>query len=46
MGEIRKLLKLMPSSPDINSLLQNELRLSYPAFDHEVANYIVNRYGS
>ena len=46
MGEIRRLLKLMPSNPDFNSLLQNELRLSYPAFDHEVANYIVNRYGS
>ncbi len=46
MGEIRRLLKLMPSNPDLNSLLQDELRLSYPAFDQEVANYIVKRYGS
>jgi tetratricopeptide (TPR) repeat protein len=45
-GEIRRLLKTMPSNPDMNSLLQDELRLSYPAFEPEVANYIVKRYGS
>jgi tetratricopeptide (TPR) repeat protein len=45
MGEIRRMLKLLPSS-DFNTLLQDELRLSYPAFDEEVANYIVKRYGS
>lgn len=45
MGEIRRMLKLLPSS-DFNTLLQNELRLSYPAFEAEVANYVVKRYGS
>jgi tetratricopeptide (TPR) repeat protein len=45
-GEIRRLLKTMPSNPDMNSLLQDELRLSYPAFEQEVANYISKRYGS
>ena len=46
MGEIRRLLKALPSNPDLNSLFQDELRLSYPAFEQEVANYIVKRYGS
>ena len=45
MGEVRRMLKLLPSS-DFNALLQDELRLSYPAFEQEVANYIVKRYGS
>jgi hypothetical protein len=46
LGEIRRLLKLMPATPDVNSLLQDELRLTYAAFEQEVANYIVKRYGS
>ncbi len=45
-GEIPRLLKTIPSNPDFNSLLQDHLRLSYPAFDQEVATYIVKRYGS
>lgn len=45
MGEVRRMLKLLPSS-DFNALLQDELRLNYPAFEQEVANYIVKRYGS
>ena len=45
IGEVRRMLKLLPSS-DFNALLQDELRLSYPAFEQEVANYIVKRYGS
>ncbi len=45
-GEIPRLLKTIPSNPDINSLLQDRLRLSYPAFEQEVATYIVERYGS
>jgi tetratricopeptide (TPR) repeat protein len=45
MGEVRRILKLLPSS-DFNALLQNELRLSYPAFEQEVTTYIVKRYGS
>jgi len=46
MIEIRNLLKAMPSQPDLGVLLQDELRLSYPAFEEEVANYIVKKYGT
>ena len=46
LGEIRRLLKFIPANPNLNSLLQDELRLSYSAFEQEVANYIVKRYGS
>jgi hypothetical protein len=46
MVEIRTLLKAMPSQPDFGVLLQDELRLSYPAFEQEVANYIVKKYGT
>jgi len=46
MGEIRRLLKALPGNTDLNSLLQDEIRLSYPAFEQEVANYIVKRYGA
>lgn len=46
MVEVRRLLKALPGNTDINSLLQDELRLTYPAFEQEVANYIVKRYGS
>jgi len=45
MGEIRRLLKAMPSNPDFSSLLQTELRLSYPALEQDVANYLSKRYG-
>jgi tetratricopeptide (TPR) repeat protein len=46
MGEIRNLLKAMPSQPDFGVLLQDELHLSYPAFEQEVANYIAKKYGT
>jgi hypothetical protein len=46
MVEIRNLLKAMPSQPDFGVLLQDELHLSYPAFEQEVANYIVKKYGT
>ena len=46
MDEICTLLKAMPSQPDFSVLLQNELHLSYPAFEQEVANYLVKKYGS
>jgi tetratricopeptide (TPR) repeat protein len=46
LGEISRLLKMMPANPYLSSLLQDELRLSYTAFEQEVANYIVKRYGS
>jgi tetratricopeptide (TPR) repeat protein len=45
LGGIRRLLKLMPANPEVNSLLQRELRLDYTAFEQEVANYIAKRYG-
>ncbi len=45
-GEIQRLLKSTAANPDFSSLLENRLRLSYPAFEHEVATYIVKRYGS
>ena len=46
MAEIRHLLTRIPSDPDMDSLLQNEIHLSYESFEHEVANYIVTRYGT
>jgi hypothetical protein len=46
MGEICNLLKAMPAQPDFSLLLQTELHLSYPAFEREVANYLVKKYGT
>ncbi len=46
LGEIRRLLKAMPANPNFNSLLQNEMRLTYPAFEQDVAAFIEKRYGS
>jgi tetratricopeptide (TPR) repeat protein len=46
MSEICNLLKAMPSQPDFGMLLQDELHLSYPAFEQEVANYIAKKYGT
>ena len=46
MTGIRRLVKLIASNPNMDSLLQDELRLSYEAFEHEVASYIVKRYGA
>ena len=46
MDEICALLKAMPSQPDFSLLLQNELHLTYPAFEQEVANYLVKKYGT
>ena len=45
MGEVRRMLKQMPSS-DFSTVLQDELRMDYPAFETEVANYVVKKYGS
>ena len=44
-AEIRRLLKALAANPDFNSLL-GELRLTYPAFEREVAGYVEKRYGS
>jgi len=45
MGEVRMMLRQMPSS-DFNTLLQNEMRMSYSTLEEEVANYVVKKYGS
>ena len=45
MGEVRRMLRLMPSS-DFDTILQDEVRMSYSAFEAEVANYVVKKYGS
>jgi tetratricopeptide (TPR) repeat protein len=45
MGEVRKMLKQMPTA-DFDTLLQDETRMSYPAFEEEVAAYVVKKYGS
>jgi tetratricopeptide (TPR) repeat protein len=45
MGEVRRMLRQMPSA-DFSTVLQNELRMDYPAFEQEVTNYVVKKYGS
>jgi len=44
MGGIRRMLRQMPSS-DFSSLLQDEIRMNYDAFEQEVDNYLVKKYG-
>ncbi len=46
LAEIRRLLKAIPANPNFNSLLQDELRLTYSSFEQEVAAYLEKRYGS
>jgi tetratricopeptide (TPR) repeat protein len=46
MVEIRRLLKRTATSPDFNTLLQDELRLNYASFEQNVAAYVEKRYGS
>ena len=45
MGEVRRILRLMPSS-DLTTVLQDETRMSYATFEDEVANFVVKKYGS
>jgi len=45
MGEVRRILRQMATS-DFSTVLQDEVRLSYSAFEEEVANYVVKKYGS
>jgi len=44
-AEIQRLLKLMANRPEIESLLQNEMRMSYADFDQAVGAYLARRYG-
>jgi tetratricopeptide (TPR) repeat protein len=46
MAEIRRLLRMMATNPDFNTLLQNELRMTYLALEQNVAAYVEKRYGS
>jgi len=45
MGEIRKMLREM-STADFGTILQDDVRMSYPAFEDEVASYVMKKYGS
>jgi hypothetical protein len=45
MDSIRRLLQATSSQPDFGVILQDNLHLTYPAFEQEVANYIVRKYG-
>ena len=45
MGEIRKMLTLMPSSADFGAILQDEIRMDNPAFEEQVASYVAYKYG-
>jgi len=45
MGEVRKMLRQM-STADFDTLLQDETRMSYAAFEEEVAAYVLKKYGS
>ena len=45
MGEVRRMLRLMPSS-DFPTILQDEIRQSYPDLDEGVSSYIEKKYTS
>ena len=45
MGEVRRMLRQMPAS-DFSAVLEDEVRMTYPSFEEEVANYVVKKYGS
>ena len=45
MGEVRRMLRQM-ATMDFNAVLQDEVRMSYPAFEDEVTRYILKKYGS
>lgn len=46
MTGIRQLLKRVASNPEMDSLFQSELHISYESFEHEVASYVVTRFGT
>jgi tetratricopeptide (TPR) repeat protein len=45
MGEVRRILRQMATA-DFNTVLQDEVRMTYPAFEDEVASYVLKKYGS
>lgn len=45
MGEIRRILHQMSSS-ELDTVLQDEVRMDYSSFETEVDNYLVKKYGS
>jgi hypothetical protein len=46
MAGIRNLLKAMPAQADFAALLEDQLHLTYPAFEQEVAGYLKAKYGN
>lgn len=46
MPEIRRLLKRLAGNPDFSAVLEDELRLTYPTLEQNVATYVEKRYGS
>jgi hypothetical protein len=45
MGEVRRLLRQLATA-DFSTVLQDEVRMTYPAFEDEVASYVLKKYGS
>jgi len=45
-GEIRQMLGAMAANPDFDTVLQLELRVTYPNFEKDVGAYLRKRYGS
>jgi tetratricopeptide (TPR) repeat protein len=45
MSEIRTLLKEMPFHPPFETLLEEQLQVTYSQFEQDVANYIYRKYG-
>jgi tetratricopeptide (TPR) repeat protein len=45
MGEVRRLLRQLATA-DFSAVLQDEVRMTYPAFEDEVASYVLKKYGS
>jgi tetratricopeptide (TPR) repeat protein len=45
MGEVRRMLRQMATA-DFGTVLQDEVRMTYPAFEVEVASYVLKKYGS
>lgn len=46
MAEIHQLLKALAGNSDLGGLIQQDLRITYPNFETEVASYIEKKYGS
>lgn len=45
IAEIRRLLKLIATQPDFQTLLESEIRMDYPTLERNVTAYALKRYG-